>query len=112
AATVVRGGLHRGVALRHHPARRFRVLRLSVDADAVARGSAEQLVDGHAERLAFDVPHRDVYRRERHRQYDVTAVEGLAVDGLPVVGGLPRIFADQVRLELLDRGDDRSDAAF
>jgi hypothetical protein len=28
-----------------------------------------------------------------------------------VVGGLPRVFADQVRLELLDRGDDRPDAA-
>ena len=92
-------------------ARRFGVLRLSVDADAVARRSAEQLIDGHAERLALDVPHRDVHSRERARQDDVTAVEGLAVDGLPVVGGLPRVFADQVRLELLDRGDDRPDAA-
>ena len=26
--------------------------------------------------------------------------------------GLPRVFADQVRLELLDGGDDRPDAAF
>ena len=83
------------------------VLRLAVDADAVARRSAEQLIDGHAERLALDVPHRDVHGRQRARQDDVAAVEGLAVDGLPVVCGLPRVLADQIRLELLDRGDDR-----
>ena len=85
--------------------------RLSVDANAVARRAAEQLIDGHAERLAFDVPHRDVHGRERARQDDVAAVEGLAVDGLPVVCGLARVFADQIPVELFDRGYDGLDAA-
>src|SRR5829696_10047639 len=71
AAAVVHARLHRGVALGQNAARGFHVLSLAVDADAIARRSAEQLVDGHAERLALYVPHRDVDSRERARQDDV-----------------------------------------
>ncbi len=75
----------------------------AVDADAVARRAAEQLVDRHAQRLALDVPERQVDAAESAGEDRTAAVEGVPVNRLPVVRDPPRILADQVRLDLLDR---------
>ena len=57
----------------------------AVHPDAVARRAAEQVVDRHAEHLALDVPERHV-DAARDRGLDRTAaIEGAAMDGLPVV---------------------------
>ena len=66
---------------------------MRVDADAVARRAAEQFVDRDAERLALDVPQRHVDAAEGAGEDRAAAIEGVAVDRLPVVdhgaGSLP-----------------------
>ena len=76
---------------------------VGVDADPVARRAAEQLVDRHAQRLALDVPQGHVDAAQGAGQDRPAAIEGVAVDGLPVMHHLARVLADQVRLDLLDR---------
>ena len=76
---------------------------VGIDADPVARRAAEQLVDRHAEGLALDVPERLVDAAQGAGQDRAAAVESMAVDRLPVVDDRPRVLADQIRLDLLDR---------
>ena len=45
-----------------------RVLEVGIQRDGLADRSAEQLVDRHAERLAFDVPQRDVDAADHRRR--------------------------------------------
>ncbi len=80
------------------------VLGVSVDADSIAGGSAEQFVDRHAERLALDVPERLVDAAERAGQHRTAAIKGVAVDRLPMMDHGARIFPDQIRLDFLDGG--------
>ena len=83
---------------------------MGVDADPVARRAAEQLVDGHAQGLALDVPEGHVDAAQGAGQDRAAAVEGVAVDRLPVVDDLARVLADEVGLDLLDRRRRRSSA--
>ena len=75
---------------------------VGVDADPPPGRAAEQLVDRHAERLALDVPEGHVDAAQGAGQDRAAAVEGVAVDRLPVMDDLARVLADQVRLDLLD----------
>ena len=101
-ALLRRSGLERGEALGHARFQRVHAVAVRVDADAVARRSAEQFVNRHAQRLALDVPQRLIDAAERAGQDRAAAIERVAVDGLPVMHHAARIFADQVRLDLLD----------
>ena len=67
-----------------------------VDADSVAGRAAEQVVDRHAEHLALDVPERHVDAARDRRLDRAAAIEGAAMDRLPVVHDPRRILADQV----------------
>ena len=89
----------------------FHALGLAVALDAVARGPAQKVIDRHPQRLALDVPHRDVDRAQRRREDDVAAIERVPVDRLPVMCRPARVLADQVGLDLLDRGHHGGDAA-
>ena len=67
-----------------------------VRADAVPHGRAEQLVDGLAERLALDVPERDVETADRvDRDPAATEVDEAAVHLVPQALDIGRILADQ-----------------
>ena len=74
-----------------------------VDPTTVAHVPAEELVDGHLEVLAGDVPERDVDGAERthHRR---AAEVAPAVHVLPVVLDPQRVLAHQVAAHLLDGG--------
>ncbi len=61
------------------------------------------VVDGDPEGLPLDVPERLVDAAQGAGEDRPAAVEGVAVHGLPVVDHAPRVLADQVGLELLDR---------
>src|SRR5438477_136451 len=65
--------------------------------------ASQQLVDGHSQRFAFDVPQGLVDTAEGAGQDRPAPVKGMTVDGLPMVHHLPWVFANQVRLDLLDR---------
>ena len=85
---------------------------VSIDPNAVARGSAQQFVNGDAERLALDIPERLVDPAESAGEDRAAAIESMPVNGLPVFGDRARIFADQVRLDFLDGFGARQRAAF
>ena len=75
-----------------------------VEADALAHRAAEQLVDGHAERLGLDVQKRVLDRADRLLDH---AAARLAADRVEqrdhrLVG--PRVHADDRGREVLDRG--------
>src|ERR1700734_2416807 len=75
---------------------------MRVDTHAIARGAAQQLIDGNSERLALDVPQRLIDAAQGAREDWTAAIEGMTVDGLPMVSDAARILADQVRLDFLD----------
>ncbi len=83
-----------------------------IDADTPSRRSAEKFVDGHAEGLALDVPQGLVDAAQRTGKQWPAAVEGMAIDGLPVMSDVTRILADKIRLDLANGGDASSGAAF
>src|SRR3954447_2822465 len=83
----------------------FHALGLAVALDAVARGAAEEVIDGDSQGLALDVPHGDVDRAERGGEHDVAAVERVSIDRLPVVCRTACVLADEVGLDLLNGGD-------
>src|SRR5215510_4765491 len=113
AAVQARGaGLERGEALRLALADQLRRARMRVDADALARGAAQEFVNRDAEQFALDVPERLVNPGERARQNGPAAIEGVAIDRLPVMHNGARVFADQVRFHLLDRRGAGQRAAF
>ena len=79
-------------------------LTRAVDADAIARRAAHQLVDRHAVGLARDVPQR-LIDAARDRGLDrAAAIERAAVNRLPVEDDAARILADQVVADLQRAG--------
>ena len=68
-----------------------------VQADPVARAAAEQLPDRQLERLALDVPEREIDRRDRRRE-QVAAERSRAVDEVPEVLDPERVRADEQRV--------------
>src|SRR4029078_4682448 len=78
-----------------------RPLDVVVDAGLVAGLAAKQLVDGHAERLALDVPEGDVDGRDRAHDGRTPEVPG-AVHNVPVVLDPRWVLPDEVVAELGD----------
>ena len=77
-----------------------------VGADAIARGSAEELIDGRVEQLAFEVPEGEIDLAERHHCCAFAAVDGVAVHLVPDALDGVGVFADeQVDEGALDDGD-------
>ena len=60
-------------------------------------------MDGHAQRLALDVPQRLVDAGERAHQHRPAAIEAAAVEHLPVVLDPERVLADQEVGQFRDR---------
>src|SRR5215475_11734290 len=113
AAVQARGaGLERGEALRLALADQLRRARVRIDADALARGAAQEFVNRDAEQFPLDVPERLINPGERARQNRPASIEGVAIDRLPVMHNGARVFADQVRFHLLDRRGAGKRAAF
>jgi len=80
---------------------------VGVGLEPVAAAAPEQLVDGHAERLALDVPEGDLDPGNRGGRNRAAAhVVVRAVQELPVLLDAARIEPDQSGPQLLDRGDD------
>ena len=98
--------LEGGKALCQAPLDRIYAVRMGVDAHPLPRRAAEQLVDRHAQRLALDVPQGHVDAAQGAGEHRAAAIEGVAVDRLPVMDHLARVFAHQVRLDFLDGGRD------
>ena len=79
---------------------------MGVDADAIARWPAQELVDRHPQRLALDIPERHVDPAQRAGQDGAASIERVAVNRLPVMHHAPRVLPQQVGLDLLDRFGD------
>ena len=73
----------------------------------VAHPPAQQFIDRHAQRLALDVPQRDVDGRDGRGEDALRREEAAAEEHLPDVLDPRRVLADQQRLEVLDRADHR-----
>src|SRR5262249_62207085 len=102
ASVQARGaGLERGEALRLALADQLRRARVRVDADALARGAAQEFVNRDAEQFALDVPERLINPGERARQNRPAAIEGVARDRLPVMHNGARVFADHTTFDPL-----------
>ncbi len=80
---------------------------VGVEADAIARGATEQFVDGHAPRLAAQIPQRLIQPGQRRVEDNPTAPKAVAKQDLPVSLSGERIFADQCLAELCNCGADR-----
>ena len=79
---------------------------MAVEPHLVARLSAEELPDRLAERLAEDVPHRDLDRGEGRHEDRAAAVARADEHAAPVALDLGRVLADEVALVVLDGGGD------
>src|SRR5439155_25569609 len=81
----------------------FRVaaVRVAVDEDAVARAPAEQLVHGHAGRLALEVPERGVDGRDRGHPDGPAAPVRALVQVLPRVLDPRRVASDEQRADVI-----------
>ena len=77
---------------------------LPIDSDAVAGGSSQQLVDRDAVDLSLDVPERLIDPTQDRRLDGAPAVEGAAMDGLPVVHDPAGILAHQIVTDLQSPG--------
>src|SRR5258708_38966645 len=69
---------------------------------AIAHQTPEQLMDGHPQGLAFDVPERLINPGDRAHQDRATAVETATVHGLPQIIDARRILAHHEVPTLLD----------
>ena len=68
---------------------------MDIAADFLARLAAHEIVDGHTQTLALDVPQGNIDRRERalhHGSHEV----GRAIEELVVVLDVMRVLAEQV----------------
>ena len=88
------------------------VADVGVNANAIAGGAAEEFVNGNAEQFAFDVPEGLFDAAERAGEDGAAAIERVAIDGLPMVDNVARIFADQVGFDFGHGGGARFGAAF
>ncbi len=77
---------------------------MGIHSDPLPGRTSQQLVDGNLQSLALDVPKRLIDAAQCAGENRASAIEGVTVDGLPVVGHRPRILADQVGFQLLDGG--------
>ena len=77
---------------------------MGIHPDPLPGRTPQQLVDGNLQSLALDVPKRLIDAAQRAGENRASAIEGVTVDCLPVVGHRPRILADQVGFQLLDGG--------
>ena len=57
----------------------------------------QQLIDGHSQGLTLDVPQRLLDATQGAGKDWATPVEGVSIEGLPVVDYVARVLADQVR---------------
>src|SRR5262245_31521557 len=113
ASVQARGaGLERGEALLLALADQLWRARVRVDADALPRWAAQEFVNRDSEQFTLDVPERLINPGERARQNRPAAIEGVAIDRLPVMRNCARVFADQVRFDLLNRRGAGQRAAF
>ncbi|NJN84302.1 MAG: hypothetical protein HC802_19840, partial [Caldilineaceae bacterium] len=84
---------------------------VGVDLDAVAQRTAQQLVDGHAQRLAGQIPECLVDARDRAGQDWAAAVKRVFVVCLPVVDDAGRVLADEIVGHFVDGRGHRACAA-
>ncbi len=73
------------------------VANMGIDSHSIARGAPQQLIDGHSQGLALDVPQRLLDATQGAGKDWATPVEGVSIEGLPVVDHVARVLADQVR---------------
>ena len=106
--TGLEGGKALGLALLDS----LRRAGVRIDAHAGAGRAAEQFINGHAERLALDVPKRLVHAADGAGEDRPAAIERVPIHRLPVMRDRARVFADQIRREFLDGRGDGLRAAF
>ncbi len=94
-------GFESGETLRFKLLHLLRLTRVRVNANTVAGGAAQQFIDGHAERLAFDVPKRLIDAAESAGENGAAAIKSVPVNGLPMFSNRARVFADKIWLDLL-----------
>src|SRR5207249_4504304 len=100
---VLDAGLERGETLRLPLFEHLRVVAdVGIDADLVARRSAEQFVNRHTEEFAFDVPERLLDAAEHTGEDRPASIESVTVNRLPVMDDIARVFAGQIRRDLFD----------
>ncbi len=81
---------------------------VAIDHHARAGGAAQQLINRHVGRFAFDIPQRHIDRRDRRHGDRATTPVGPFVEVLPDVFDLMRIAADQLRADVIFQvGGDR-----
>ena len=88
------------------------VADMGIDANAVARGASQQLIDGHSQGLTLDVPQRLLDATKGAGKDWATPVEGVSIEGLPVVHHVARVLADQVRSHFSNGGGTGFGTAF
>ena len=81
----------------------LRQTRRRVQLDVLARLAAEQLIERHVERLALDVPQRQVDGAERVQPLLAGRVEPVHEGGLPDHLGVERVLADDASGDVADR---------
>ncbi len=84
---------------------------MSVGQQTSARGSSEQLVQGHPGSLRLNIPQGYVYRRDRGHGDGATTPIGAAVEKLPGVLNFVGVDADQQRHDMLGEVSDNSEFA-
>ena len=85
-----------GEALCHGEFHGFRGIGVGVDPNLVAGTASEKFVHRNAERLALNVPKGLVDAAQGRGQNRTSAIEGVPVDGLPVVHHPAWVLADEI----------------
>ena len=85
---------------------------MGVGAQIVAHLAAEQAPDRHAERLAENVPERDLDAADGRHALDPEAPEAVPGQDLVALLDVAGILPDQQRLEILDGADDGAGLPF
>ncbi len=81
---------------------RARAAAAEIRLDVGAVHAADEIVNGHAEGLALDVPQRQVERAERVDFFAARRVEPRAIHVLPATLDVEWVFADEALRALLD----------
>jgi hypothetical protein len=105
-------GLESGEAFRLALLDSLHRVGVRIDAHAGARRPAKQLVNGHAERLAFDVPKRLVHAADGAGEDGPAAIERMPIHRLPMMRDRTRVFAHEVGREFFNGRGDGLRAAF
>ena len=85
---------------------------MGVGAQMVAHLAAEQAPHRHAERLAENVPQRDLDAADRRHAFDAEAPEAVPRHDLVALLDVAGILPDQQRLEIFERADDGAGLPF